>query len=271
MNGPHLTLLAPPPQRLDLSALLPQSLAGQTASAIERLPIGTTRAKLLVGDIFRVKPGSDAALVLEGGSERFDYVGKDMSGGTLLLDGDAGICAGRGMTGGLLTLRGNAGHWAASALRGGRVEIDGGAGDHLGGARAGERTGMAGGVVIVRGTAGARAGDRMRRGLLIIEGAAGAYAASGMVAGTLVICGIAGTLPGYLMRRGTLLLGGQPVTWLPTFVPVGHDNDGVFTRLLARALLPISALGARLAEGALRRFAGDMASLGKGEILLGNG
>ena len=58
------------------SALLPQSLAGQTAAAIERLPIGTTRAKLLVGDIFRVKPGSDAALVIEGGSERFDHVGQ---------------------------------------------------------------------------------------------------------------------------------------------------------------------------------------------------
>jgi formylmethanofuran dehydrogenase subunit C len=260
------TLRTQPPQRVDLTPLTPHRVAGLRRRDIEHLSLATTRAPLTVGDLFRLRGDDPARLIIEGGSTRFDRLGSEMNSGTLRLDGDAGIEAGRRMRGGTLTIAGNTGPFAASGLRGGTIEILGHAGDCLGGPRSGEIEGMNGGVVIVRGTAAHRAGDRMRRGLIVIEGSAGDAAASRMIAGTLVVCGAVGAHPGLLMRRGTLLIGGT-ATLLPSFVPTGAA-DPVFHRLLARALRPFSPRASRLATQPGPRYAGDMATIGKGEVLL---
>lgn len=263
----RFTLRAPPDQRLDLSPLTPDRLADLDVKAVERLALNTTRAPLCVADIFRVRGGNADQIAIEGGSARFDYVGRGMTRGELVVEGDAGFAAGRDMGGGRLQIRGNVGPWAASGLRAGQIDIAGDAGERLGGPLAGERLGMAGGVVVVGGNAGERAGDRLRRGLIVIEGAAGRSPASRMIAGTLIVCGDAGGLPGYLMRRGTLVLARAPDPMPPTFVAVGGDGL-VFLRLLARTLLAMSPRAARLLRGPIRRFAGDMAVLGKGEMLV---
>jgi len=263
----RFTLRRAPDQRVDLSPLTPQRLNGLALSAIECIALATTRAPLSVADLFRVRMRDPARVAIEGGSPRFDNVGEGMSDGEVLLDGEAGLYAGRLMTGGRLEIRGNAGPWAASGLRGGFLEIAGNAAERLGGPLAGERAGMAGGTVIVRGGAGERPGDRLRRGLIVIEGDAGAHAGSRMIAGTVIVCGEAGRLPGYLMRRGTLVLAALPDPLPPTFVALG-GGDLVFARLLARALEPHSPRAARLLTGRMQRFAGDMAVLGKGEIML---
>lgn len=268
MAGLRLILRTAPDQRCDLSPLLPSRLAGLDRAAIERIAIGTTRVALHVGDLFRVRTGDAADLAIEGGSDRFDDVGAEMTEGSLLLDGTAGQRAGRRMAGGRLEIRGSAGPFAASGMRGGALEIGGDAGDLLGAPLAGERTGMEGGVVAVRGNAGARAGDRLRRGLIVVEGRAGDAPGSRMIAGTLVACGGAGALPGYLMRRGTLLLAARGPALPPTFLESGTIEGSVFQRLLVRALLPVSPLASRLAARGSRRFLGDAATLGKGEVLL---
>ena len=119
----------------------------------------------------------------------------------------------------------------------------------------------------MRGDAGPRAGDRLRRGFILIEGRAGAYAGSRMIAGTLAIGGEAGDLPGYLMGRGTILLGRGATLFSPTFGDCG-EHDLVAARLLANYVAQASAKLARLFRRPLRRLAGDLAALGKGEILL---
>lgn len=260
-------LRAAPEQRLDLSPLTPDRLAGLDPKAIERIALNTTRAPVCVADVFRVRGGDPAHVVIEGGSSRLDNVAAGMNSGDVLLDGDAGLCAGRSMAGGRLEIRGSVGPWAASGLRGGRIEIAGSAGERLGGPLAGERTGMSGGIVVVAGNAGPRAGDRLRRGLIVVEGSAGASPGSRMIAGTLIVCGDTGQLPGYLMRRGTLVLGRSPDQLSPTFIPLG-GHDLLFFRLLARVLQPLSRRAARLLAGRAQRFAGDMAVLGKGEVLI---
>lgn len=266
----RLVLRAEPEERLDLSALVPERLAGLAAGGIERLPIGAGRRAILVGDQFRVMLGDGEGIVIEGGSSRLDRVGEGMASGTLILEGAAGLYAGRRMRGGRLTIRGSAGHWAASGLRGGMLEIVGDCGDGLGGPLAGEVAGMAGGMVLVRGNAGARAGDRLRRGLIVVEGEIGDYAGSRMIAGTLVACGAAGMLPGTLMRRGTLVLGAPPAL-PPTFVAAGRAAGRVFETLLQAALRPLSPAAAAAVAAITRRYAGDMASLGLGEVLVGAG
>lgn len=87
-----------------------------------------------------------------------------------------------------------------------------------------------------------------------------------MIAGTLVVCGEAAEGAGVLMRRGTVVLG-RTAPVLPTFVPLG-GGDLVFRRLLRRALEPLHPEAAALAVTATRRFGGDMATIGKGEMFM---
>lgn len=258
------TLREMPEQRLDLSPLVPQRLAGMTAAEIERLELQTTPQKVCVGDAFRVRMGEAGNIRIEGACERLDQIGQGMDAGEIEVVGDVGIRAGRVMSGGRLTIRGNAGTWAASGMRGGVLEIAGNAGDRLGGPLAGETAGMRGGVILVRGSAGERAGDRLRRGTIIVEGEADDYAGSRMIAGTLIVCGTAGRLPGYLMHRGTLVLG-RPSVLSPTFIDCGAYRL-VAMRLLAAFVAEHSKRAAALLRSPLRRFAGDMAVLGKAEI-----
>lgn len=267
MSALRFQLREPPPQRLDCSALTPDRLRGVSLAEIARLPLQTTRETVTAGDLFTIAGDDAETVVIAGGSALMDEIGAGMTAGSITIEGEVGIRAGHGMRGGRLRITGDAGPYAATGLLGGEIEIGGDAGDFLGAPGAGEPAGMAGGVVVVRGSAGARAADRLRRGVIVIEGDSGDTPASRMLAGTLVICGRAGAAPGYLMRRGTMFA--QHATPLATFLATG-SVDHVFRALLARALAPLSAKAATLIGGtALARFGGDLAGLGKGELLIG--
>jgi formylmethanofuran dehydrogenase subunit C len=260
------TLRHAPDQRLDLSAINPQRLAGLSEAEISALPIHMTKIKTSVGDHFRVS-GSDAEqLRFIGGSPRFDGIGSEMASGHILVDGDAGSRAGRLMSGGTLIVKGATGPWTGSGMKGGKIAIEGDAGDWLGGPLAGELAGMRGGTIVVRGSAGREAAHRLRRGLIIVGGDAGDYAARAMLAGTLVIGGRAGAYPGYLMRRGTIILRRMPKQLSPTFQDCGAC-DLAFLRLLERHLAE-AAPRMRCKFKQPHRFAGDLAVLGKGELLV---
>jgi formylmethanofuran dehydrogenase subunit C len=260
------TLRGEPTQRLDLSPLVPDRLRKLSEAAIAAIPLNTTRERVTVGDVFKLRLGDAAEVQFEAGSERFDRVGAEMSHGEVVVRGQVGIQAGRLLHGGKLTILGDAGPWAGSGMRGGIVEIKGDAGERLGAPLAGETAGMRGGVVIVRGNAGARAGDRLRRGAILIDGNAGPYLGSRMIAGTVVVRGTAGTLPGYLMARGTLVLGGGAAALSPTFSDCGV-HELVANTLLSNFIKPFSPDSAAILARPLRRLLGDMAVIGRGEIL----
>jgi formylmethanofuran dehydrogenase subunit C len=264
-----LTLRQRPDQRLDLSPLVPHLMSGRSAAEIERIELQTTRSRVNVGDVFRLRAGEPGRIRIEGSCDRLDRIGHAMTEGEIFVDGHVGTQAGRLMAGGSLTITGNTGPWAASGMKGGLLEIRGGTGAFLAAPLAGEMAGMRGGLVIVRGRAGERAGDRMRRGTIVIEGEAGAYAGSRMIAGSLIVGKKAGPLPGYLMKRGSIVLGAGCEALSPTFVDCGH-HELLVMRLWAGILHPHSKRVATLLRRPLQRLAGDMAVLGKGEILVGN-
>ncbi len=266
MSALVLTLQQEPPQRCDLSALTADRLAAATGR-IEAIDIRTTRTPLAVGDIFSVTSGDAADIVFEGGSERFDNLGVGMSTGRIRVTGDLGQRAGRGMAGGAIFVSGSVGVLAGSGMAGGRMEIGGDAGDLLGAPLPGEASGMTGGVIRVGGSAGARAGDRMRRGLIAIGGDAGEYLGSRMFGGTIVCLGRAGPLPGYLMTRGTIITASGVDSLSPTFIDTG-PHELVALRLISRWLTEEGIEGGALSATRLRRFAGDTAVLGKGELFL---
>jgi formylmethanofuran dehydrogenase subunit C len=126
---------------------------------------------------------------------------------------------------------------------------------------------MTGGIVLVEGDAGDRVGERMRRGTIIVRGRCGASAGARMLGGTVWAEQGFGAMPGVLLRRGTLI-GLAVESMLPTFADAGkHDLVilRVFSRYLSAALGPLAP---RPLPGSVRKYAGDLATIGKGEILI---
>lgn len=266
MSGLVLTLRAAPRQRLDLSGLTPDRLRGLEPRDIGAVELPCGNRQLRVGDLFDVQPGDAEEIVIRNEGGALDFVGREMSGGSITVEGDAGAYLGQGMRGGTLRVTGRAGPWAGAMLAGGVIRIDGDAGDFVGGALPGDMRGMSGGILTIGGNAGERAGDRMRRGIIHIEGDAGPFLGSRMIAGTLVVSGRAGAYPGYAMKRGTLLLRALPDEIAPTFADCGAHDLG-FLRLLSRSMtglgVPLGRIGTRV-----RRLLGDSAVGGKGELLI---
>ncbi|UMY16923.1 formylmethanofuran dehydrogenase subunit C [Methylobacterium organophilum] len=258
-----LKLRAAPPERIDLRAVTPLALSALSEAEAARLPVGTSRTGVTLGDLFAITLDRSDTLVIEGGSERLDRVGAALSEGTIRVEGDVGQRLGEGMAGGTLTVSGAAGPYAGTGATGGTITIEGDAGAHAGGAVYAAKAGLDGATLIVKGKAGDHLGDRMRRGLILV-GEAGAFAASRMIAGTIV-AGALGDHPGYGMRRGTIVAGRHGAL-LPTFAETGLLDQLVYPKLLARQLARIGAPQAGLLQGGLRRYSGDLATLGKGEL-----
>lgn len=267
MSPLTFTLRAAPRQRVDLSPLTPERLAGKTLAEIAALELSSGNRSLRVGELFEVTGTDPAMLVFQGACEHLDRIGQGMERGTLLVEGNAGAYLGLDLRGGVIEVRGGAGAYAASRMAGGLIHIHGDAGDFLGAALPGEPHGMRGGTVVVRGSAGDRAADRLRRGQVLIEGNAGRYCASRMIAGTVAVLGRVGEGTGSGMRRGTLLLAAPP-SLPPTF-----NESGTFTL----NFLPLLIGSWRGLPGAfatlppsprVRRYVGDRAAGGLGEILI---
>jgi formylmethanofuran dehydrogenase subunit C len=262
------SLKAAPARRLDLSPLTPDRLRDLKQKEILGLALETEAEPLLVDDVFEVK-GSDAAEIrFEGGSARFDIIGHAMSSGSIQVFGDVGYLAGRHLRGGHIAVNGDAGALLGSQMAGGRITLSGNAGASVGGPLSGELSGMSGGLILIGGKAGERAGERMRRGMIVVSGPSGDYAGTAMIAGTLVLLGKTGHLPGYLMRRGTIVLGRGAQSLSPSFADCG-PHELAFAALLGSRLVELEVKTGKLFKSPLRRYAGDLAALGKGEILLG--
>jgi len=269
MSALKLKLRSAPPVRLDLSRLVPGRLAGLSSAEIEKLAVSGGPQGLTVGDCFEVSgaPGED--LIFEGGSDRFDYVGAEHAGGKIIVEGDVGAYAGRRMKAGHLEINGDAGVCLASNLRGGIVSVRGSAGEHIGLPRPGEKDGMAGGAVIVHGDTGDYPGERMRRGTLIVKGRLGKLAGARMMGGTIWAEQGLSAGAGIQMRRGTLI-GPRIDEPLATFVDCG-THDLLILKIMAVHWRNTLGDVAPPAFSPPRRLMGDMASLGKGEILLTEG
>jgi len=260
-----------PPVRISAETLTPERLSGLSAAEIEKLPLIVGNRTEHVGDWFRVVTGTEGALPgaleFEGPCERIDRIGGGMGSGSVTVHGNAGAYAGISMTGGELTVTGSAGYGLATDLKDGMIRVGGDAGDALGGALAGIAGGMRGGTVIVSGKAGDQTGQRLRRGLVVIGGDTGANTGAGLIAGTIVTGGKLGPYAGAGLLRGSIIGLGGTDRVVPTFADCGV-HDLVIIRLLARHLssLGLAPIAARM--GSLRRYAGDTALDGRGEILL---
>lgn len=266
MSALTFTLKSQPQQRIDLSPLTPDHLAGKSLAEIGAIALVAGRQKLRADSVFDISGDNADDIVFADSCDKLDYIGHAMKRGRITIRGAAGDYLGLQMRDGAIEVHGNVGIFAASGLAGGLLHIHGNAGDFLAAAIPGERKGMKGGTVIVTGNAGDRVGDQMRRGLLLIEGDAGDYCASRMLAGTIGVLGQVGAYAGYGMRRGTLLLTRPPA--LHATVQNCGTHTLPFLSLMFKSLAQLPSRFAQINKNRVQRYAGDLANDGRGEILV---
>lgn len=266
MSALTFTLKAPPAQRVDLSPLTPDNLAGKSATEIAAIELQSGNRKFRVDNLFDISGNDAADIVIRNGSGKLDYIGSGMKSGRITVHGGAGSWLGFQMKKGEIVLNGDADAYVAGELAGGSIRINGNVGDFLASALPGNRKGMKGGLVIVTGNAGDRVGDQMRRGIVLIEGNVGAYCASRMLAGTIGVMGSVGDYVGFGMRRGTLLLFSTPK--LHATIQDCGSHTLPFLSLMFKSFKAFPSKFATIDRNRVRRYAGDLASDGKGEILV---
>ena len=268
MSALTFTLKIRPAQRVDMSPLVCQQLQGKDPSDIAAIELQSGNRKLRADELFAIS-GSDAQqIIIKNSFDKLDFIGKDLNGGSISVEGDAGAYLAMGMAAGAITVSGNAGLYAGCEMKKGYLEIAGNTGDFLGGTLPGNKMGMKGGLILVKGNVGERAGDCLRRGTILIEGNAGDYCGSRMIAGTIAVMGQTGRYTGYAMRRGTLLLWHTPPL-SASFIDCG-THTLAFLPMLFKAFAPLHSKFAdsTAAFNRARRYAGDMAEMGRGEILV---
>jgi len=257
-----------PVQRVDMSPLVCQKLAGLSLDQIAAIELQSGKRKLRVDQLFHINGSNPDDISIVGSTDKLDFIGKELASGSISVQGDAGAYLGMQMKGGVITVIGDVGIYAGCEMKNGLIQIEGNAGDFVGGALPGNKQGMKGGTVLVKGNVGQRCGDHLRRGQILVEGDAGDYCGSRMVAGTIAVMGKVGRYAGYAMRRGTLLLWNQPQ--LPaTFNDCGSHTLAFLPMLFAS----FKTLNSRFADNGVafnrvRRFGGDMAETGRGEVLI---
>jgi formylmethanofuran dehydrogenase subunit C len=268
MSALTFTLKQAPQQRVDMSPLVSHKLTGLTVSDIAALTLQQGKRAPRVDELFSISGDDSQNIVINNSDGKLDFIGKELEGGCITVNGDAGAYLGLSMKNGNITVTGSAGLYAACEMKKGYIEIQGNVGDFLGGALPGNKMGMKGGLVLIKGNAGDRVGDHLRRGTILIEGDAGDYCASRMTAGTIAVMGKTGRYLGYAMRRGSVLLWQAP-TLSETFNDCGLHTLGFLPILFASFTKLNSKFAATdAAFNRVQRYAGDMAEMGRGEILL---
>ena len=263
------TLRQEPPQRVDLSALTPDRLAGKSvARDREDRDRHDARLRSRSATCSRFAEGDLKTVRYEGGSSRFDLIGaKLLPGFSIHVEGDVGRAARPPREGRQHHRLRARRRLCGFRQRGRRISRSRAtSGDFLAAPLAGELAGMSGGRVIVRGKAGARAGDRLRRGILIIEGDAGEDLGSRVIAGTIIVLGKTTGRVGYLNKRGSIVLAKRADS-AADLCRLRRAEPDLRQALCARPQSRQRRRGRRSLSGRLRRFGGDTAVYGKGEIL----
>jgi formylmethanofuran dehydrogenase subunit C len=243
-----LTLRAALEHPLEAACIAPNRLAALSEREISALPVRHDGRAGVLGDFFTVRGERAVRVRVVGSLDAADGIGTGMSGGELVIEGNVGRDLGLGMSGGTVGVHGNAGV-------------------NAGGARPGAARGITGGELIIRGSVEGGVAAGMRRGLIVVTGDAGPGAGRGVIAGTVVVFGKVAAGAGRFLKRGSIV-GFREMerpatfryacTYRPPYVQV------LFHYLRRYRGLPVADAHV---TGRYHRYSGDLAELGRGEIL----
>jgi formylmethanofuran dehydrogenase subunit C len=252
---------------IDADCIAPDRFATLDEAGVAALPVWSGRRQLALGDLFDVRGGHASRVRVVGNVRLAAGIGTGMSGGEIVIDGDAGARTGAGLTGGHIEVVGSAGDDAGMAMTGGTLHIRRDAGARVGGGLPGASRGQTGGEIVVGGSVGVEAGARMRRGLLFVAGDAGDRVARSIIAGTVIVIGRTGREPAFASKRGTLVAAGGievPATYRYACSYEPPHVRLALTYLRRRYAIDIDP---RIVTGRYQRYCGDAGTVGRGEIL----
>ena len=262
-----LTLGDAPAVPLEAEVLSPDTIAPLSLEEIRALPVFLGKRQRRVADFFAVDGESGDVVEVHGDLRRVKWIGRGMSRGVLRVRGDAGMHLGSAMTGGSIEVSGDAGDWLGAEMSGGMIRVRGSAGGQVGAAYRGALSGMKDGTIVIDGSAGLEVGMRMKRGTIVVGGPVRDFAGLQMKGGTIVLRSGAELRAGAWMNRGTII-SLAPIPLLPTFSYAATYNP-TFLRLYARRLAVFGCvIPFDERDGAYRRYTGDAAVPGRGEILV---
>jgi formylmethanofuran dehydrogenase subunit C len=261
------TLKDQPPVPLEAEMLSPDVMASLAHAEIRALPVFLGKRERRLDEFFDVDGEKSDELHIRGDAVKVKWIGRGMTRGRIVVDGNAGMHLGAHMRGGTIEVSGNAGDWLGGEMAGGLIRVRGNAGGQVGAAYRGSMSGMTDGTIIVDGTAGLEVGMRMKRGIISFGGQVRDFAGLEMKGGTLVLRRGAELRTGAWMIRGTII-SLAPIPLLPTFSYASTYNP-TFLRVYARHF---AGLGCPIPfdeqEGSYERYTGDAAVPGRGEILV---
>lgn len=196
----------------------------------------------VIPDYAEVIETPECGKVVEGCDDAMINAGAGMERGKITFNGSVGANAGKGMKDGMLVIEGDAGINACASMQGG--------------------------LAVFRGAVDSGFGADMRRGIAVVYGEAKGDLCTDMLGGTAIFLG--GLAEGSRlctgMNRGTVILPSKEL--VPAGFQRAADVDIMFLRVLFREL---AERGADIPESWMgrpfTRWRGDMAALGKGEIL----
>lgn len=214
---PRYDLKAP----IDAGVVSPDAFKGLSLRRIRGLEVWEGNAKKKLLDLFVTKVGpsksKELTIVLRGDVRRVRRIGKAMSFGRIVVEGDVGMYLGENMKGGEITVRGDAGSWLGMGMSDGTIKVRGNVGDYIGSAYRGTTRGMKGGTIVVHGNAGNEIGSFMRGGIIRVRGKAGQFPGSRMKKGTILIQGDCGGRMGASMKGGKIIVCRKVPDVLPSF------------------------------------------------------
>ena len=196
----------------------------------------------VIPDFAEVSEKAECGKVVEGCDAAMINAGAYMEQGRITFKGCVGANAGKGMKDGTLTVEGDAGVNACASMQGG--------------------------LAVFHGNVDSGFGADMRRGIAVVYGEARGDLCADMLGGTVLFLG--GIAEGSRlctgMNRGTVILPSKDL--VPEGFQRAADVDIMFLRVLFRELIE---RGVNIPESWIgmpfTRWRGDMAALGKGEIL----
>jgi formylmethanofuran dehydrogenase subunit C len=262
-----LSLKEPPAVPIEAEVISPDVVASLSHADVCALPVQLGKRALRLDELFDVAGDGGDSIELRGDCAKVKWVGRGMTRGRIRVVGNAGMHLGAHMTGGSIEVTGNASDWVGGEMSGGRIHVRGNAGGQLGCAYRGSTSGMSGGEILVEGAAGIEVGMRMKRGLIAIRGPVRDFAGLQMKGGTILLMSGGELRTGAWMARGTII-SMKPVKLLPTFA-FACTHTPSFLGVYAKHLGP---LGFDIPPaGTYKRYTGDTAVPGKGELLVWEG
>jgi formylmethanofuran dehydrogenase subunit C len=252
---------------LEAESICPDVMATLDSGAVHALPVFLGKRQCRVDDFFTVEGEPGDEIELRGDLRKVRWIGRGMSRGRITVVGNVGMHLGAYMKGGTIDVSGSASDWVGGEMSGGLIRIAGNAGGQIGAAYRGSRRGMSDGTIVVGGSAGLEIGMRMKRGLIVIGGPVRDFAGLEMKGGTIVLRKGAELRTGAWMSRGTII-SLVPIPLLPSFL---YSSEYVpsFMPVYARHLASLgTGVPHDAATGRYKRYLGDTAVIGKGEILI---